>query len=83
MAILEDVRAAAQKKLLFLPHAIRQMSHPDRMITPEEVEKAVVNGEVIEDYAQDPRGHSCLMLGLGEADRAVHVGVRQKTIIWL
>ena len=73
MAILEDVREAAQKKLLFLPHAIRQMSRPERMITPGEVEKVVVGGEVIEDYAQDPRGHSCLLLGFGEADRAVHV----------
>jgi|SRR3989338_2597810 len=73
MAILEDIREAAQKKLLFLPHAIRQMSRPERMITPGEVEKVVVGGEVIEDYAQDPRGHSCLLLGFGEADRAVHV----------
>lgn len=73
MAILEEVREAAQKKLLFLPHAIRQMSRPERMITPGEVEKVVVSGEVIEDYAQDPRGHSCLLLGFGEADRAVHV----------
>ena len=73
MAILEEAREAAQKKLLFLPHAIRQMSRPKRMITPGEVEKVVVGGEVIEDYAQDPRGHSCLLLGFGEADRAVHV----------
>ena len=73
MAILEDIREAAQKKLLFLPHAIRQMSRPERMITPGEVEKVVVGGEVIEDYAQDPRGHSCLLLGFGEAYRAVHV----------
>ena len=73
MAILEDVREAAQKKLLFLPHAIRQMSRPEHMITPGEVEKVVVSGEVVEDYAQDPRGHSCLLLGFGEADRAVHV----------
>ena len=73
MAIVEDVREAARKRLLFLPHAIRQMSHPDRMIAPREVEDVVVNGEVIEDYPQDPRGHSCLLLGSSEANRAVHV----------
>ena len=73
MAILEDVRQAAQKRLLFLPHAIRQMSRPQRMITSEEVEVVATRGEVIEDYPSDPRGHSCLLLGLGEAGRAVHV----------
>ena len=73
MAIVEDVREAAQKRLLFLPHAIRQMSRPQRMITPTEVEAVAVKGELIEDYPQDPRGHSCLLLGFGNGNRAVHV----------
>ena len=73
MAILEEVREAAQKRLLFLPHAIRQMSRPQRMITASEVETVVMKGGLIEDYPQDPRGHSCLMLGFGDAGRAVHV----------
>lgn len=73
MAIVEDVRAAAQKRLLFLPHAVRQMSRPQRMITSYEVAAAGMQGELIEDYANDPRGHSCLMLGFGEAGRPVHV----------
>ncbi len=73
MAILEDVREAAQKRLLFLPHAVRQMSRPARMITPAEVETAVLQGELVEDYPQDPRGHSCLLLGFGGADRPVHI----------
>jgi len=73
MAILDDVRDAAQKRLLFLPHAIRQMSRPQRMISTGEVEIVVTQGELIEDYPSDPRGHSCLMLGFGEGNRAVHV----------
>ena len=73
MAILEDVRDAAQKRLLFLPHAIRQMSRPQRMISSNEVEVVVIQGELIEDYPSDPRGHSCLILGFGDAARAVHV----------
>ena len=73
MTILEDVRVAAQKRLLFLPHAIRQMSRPQRMIRSDEVEVVVKQGELIEDYPNDPRGHSCLMLDFGEARRAVHV----------
>jgi len=44
------VRRAAKTKLLFLPHAIRQMSRPERMITVREVRRTLVAGEIIEDY---------------------------------
>lgn len=71
--ILERVRKAANQRLLFLPHTIRQMSRPDRMITTREVETVVRIGEVIENYPEDTRGHSCLMLGFGRDDRAIHV----------
>jgi len=71
--ILSLVRQAAAKRLLFLPHAIRQMSRPDRLITTSEIRSVVEHGEIIEDYPEDVRGHSCLMLGSGEASRAIHV----------
>jgi hypothetical protein len=71
--ILPRVREAAAKKLLFLPHAIRQMTRPDRMITTTEVRAVVELGEVIEDYPEDARGHSCLLLGYGQEDRPIHV----------
>ncbi|MFH0965194.1 MAG: DUF4258 domain-containing protein [Planctomycetota bacterium] len=59
--------------MLFLPHALRQMLRPHRMISRLEVRQVISQGEVIEDYPEDPRGHSCLMLGLGDARRALHV----------
>ena len=71
--ILTLVRQAAAKRLLFLPHAIRQMSRPERLITTSEIHDVVDRGEVIEDYPEDVRGHSCLMLGIGGANRAIHV----------
>jgi hypothetical protein len=49
------------------------MVRPERMITSNEVQTVVTQGELIEDYPSDPRGHSCLMLGFGETGRAVHV----------
>ena len=67
------VNAAARKKLLFLPHAVKQMSRSDRMINVQEVRRVVLRGEIVEDYPEDPRGHSCLMLGTGEAGRKIHV----------
>jgi hypothetical protein len=67
------IRAAAQQKVLFLPHALRQMLRPDRMIRREEVRRVISDGEVIEDYPKDARGHSCLLLGLGDRERPIHV----------
>lgn len=72
-SILEQVRRAASQRLLFLPHTIRQMSRPDRMILTNEVEAIIRTGEVIEDYPEDARGHSCLILGFGRGDRPIHV----------
>ena len=71
--ILIQVRAAAQQKVLFLPHALRQMLRPDRMIRRAEVRRVITEGEVIEDYPKEVRGHSCLLLGFGDRDRPIHV----------
>jgi len=60
--MIERIRRAAKKKILFLPHAVQQMSSLDRMIKPCEVRKVVTQGSVIEDYPEDVRGHSCLLL---------------------
>ncbi len=71
--ILIQVRAAAQQKVLFLPHALRQMLRPDRMIRRAEVRRVITEGEVIEEYPKDARGHSCLLLGFGDGERPIHV----------
>jgi Domain of unknown function (DUF4258) len=72
-SILEQTKRAASQRLLFLPHTIRQMSRPDRMISTGDVEEVIRTGEVIEDYPEDTRGHSCLILGFGRAGRPIHV----------
>ena len=63
---------AATQKILFLPHAIKQMSRPDRMITTDEVREAVLLGEIIEEYPDDQRGESCLVIKAVE-NRIIHV----------
>lgn len=71
--ILDLVRQGAAKRILTLPHAVRQMSRPDRMISIAEVHCVIKTGELVEDYPEDVRGHSCLILGRGENDRPIHV----------
>ena len=71
--ILKVVRLAASSKVLYLPHAVRQMLRPERMIRTEEVHGVIAEGTIIEDYPEDPRGHSCLILGRGDAGRPIHL----------
>jgi len=69
----DSVRSAAKKRMLFLPHALQQMMRPDRMISQTDVFHVIEQGTLIEDYPEDSRGHSCLILGTGEGERAIHV----------
>ena len=70
--ILQRVRASTAKRILFLPHAIRAMARPTPIVSRSEVEAVVVRGDVIEDYPEDVRGHSCLMMAAPKG-RVVHV----------
>jgi len=58
---------------IFLPHAVRQMSRVDRMISPNDIRQVLNNGEIIEDYPEDRRGHSCLIHGFDKNKRAIHI----------
>jgi hypothetical protein len=43
------------------------------MISTSEIREVLEQGEVIEDYPDNARGHSCLILGHGIGGRPVHV----------
>ena len=73
ISMLDRVRQSATHRLLFLPHAVRQMARPERMITRHDVRQVIATGQIIEDYPEDIRGHSCLMLGYDEIGRPVHI----------
>ena len=49
-AILDRVRAASGKKTLYLPHALRQMVRPDRMIGTHEIRPVHVVCSPKDDY---------------------------------
>ena len=60
--ILERVRLTAAQRILFLPHAVRQMARPERMITPDEVRSVVQEGALVEDYPEEVTVVYCLEL---------------------
>ncbi|MGE0083183.1 MAG: DUF4258 domain-containing protein [Desulfococcaceae bacterium] len=73
MFFIEEVLSAFHKEVLFTSHALHQMNLPERMITKQEVKETVLYGEIIEDYQQDIRGHSCLFMRAVSPNRIIHV----------
>lgn len=71
--IVRAVRAAAALRVLYLPHALDRMNAPDQMISVDEVRQVIGRGELVEDYPDDVRGHSCLLMGYGDGARVLHV----------
>lgn len=67
------IRDAARQRILYLPHALDGMIAPRDLITPDEVRSVIFEGKIIEDYPEDARGHSCLVLGHGKHERPIHV----------
>ncbi len=54
----------------FSDHAVKRMIK--RSIERREIEEAVMNGEIIEEYPDDKYGPSCLIYGKTNAGRHVH-----------
>lgn len=78
----ELIKNAASKRIVYSRHSLTQMIRPDRMVEIAEVRALVFEGEIIEDYPDDSRGHSCLMLGNGIDNRAIHVVCAPKEDFW-
>ena len=72
--MLAEIQAAISAGRYFMgPHAgLRQL---EREISTEQVEQAFGgdNPEVIKDYPNDPRGHSCLLRGVTDNGEVLHL----------
>ncbi|MCD4692468.1 MAG: DUF4258 domain-containing protein [Calditrichales bacterium] len=66
------IKEKAKKRILYTLHAVKQMNSEKRLISVKEVEFKISAGEIIEDYPEDKRGHSCLIDGLINL-RPVHI----------
>ena len=73
MTFIDQVRQALRKAIIYSAHAVTEMNDESDLITTTEVRHVVSEGEIIEDYPEDRRGHSCLMLGRGSNNRPVHI----------
>jgi hypothetical protein len=73
MSYKEEIIQAATKQIIYSAHALDEMNAEDELITTAEVRQVVFHGEIIEDYPEDKRGHSCLVCAAPEGRRPVHV----------
>ncbi len=69
--LLELVRDRVSKKDYQISAHAEEEREAESITLPELVE-TVLNGEVLEDYPEDRRGHSCLILGFTADGRAIH-----------
>lgn len=51
-------------------------------ITVSDLETAISNGEILEDYTNDPRGPCCLILGYSK-NRPIHIVCGYTPIKWI
>jgi hypothetical protein len=72
MDVIDKIKQAAEKKIIYTLHALDEMNKEDELITTDEVRDMIFHGEIIEDYPEDKRGHSCLMFGMPYGKRPVH-----------
>jgi len=56
-------------------HARKEMSPKEDDISEKELIGAILNGEIIEDYADDKPFPSCLIFGMTEEGRPIHAGL--------
>jgi hypothetical protein len=68
-----EIIEAYTKKVLFTSHALNQMNLTERMIMREEVIETILDGNVIEEYLDDPRGKSYLLCCKTKSGRTIHV----------
>ncbi|MGV0025656.1 DUF4258 domain-containing protein [Phormidesmis priestleyi] len=72
LSLIEEIcQKIVNEEFEFSKHAVDQSIL--RQIQVQEIREAIVNGQVIEDYPNDKYGPSCLIGGLTQAQRIIHI----------
>jgi hypothetical protein len=70
--MIEDIKKQVKKgNHRFTIHGFERCI--ERNISPNDIEYAILTGEIIEDYPEDKYGPSLLIFGKTEKDRIIHV----------
>ena len=69
--IVEIRHKFSEEQFEFSKHAVDQSIL--RQIRVQDIRETIANGQVIEDYPEDKYGPSCLICGLTQTQRPIHV----------
>ena len=69
---IERVKALIRQRQYKTSHHA-EVEREAETITIDDIKTAILGGELLEDYPEDPRGHSCLMLGTAQDGRPLHI----------
>jgi hypothetical protein len=69
---IEQVKALIRQRRYKTSHHA-EVEREVEAITIDDIKTAILNGELLEDYPDDPRGHSCLILGTAQDGRPLHI----------
>jgi Domain of unknown function (DUF4258) len=71
-SLIEEIRQKiSNEQFEFSKHAVDQSIL--RQVKVQEIREAIANGQVIEDYPNDKYGPSCLISGLTQNQRPIHI----------
>ena len=73
MEIVEIRKSIIEKKFRYTKHGAEQRIN--RHIAGEEIEQAILNGEILEDYPFDKYGPSSLIYGKTKGGKVLHIQV--------
>ena len=79
MTIKEIQNRIRQRKYRFSGHSVKRMIK--RNMTRQDVESAILTGEIIEEYPDDKYSPSCLVYGKTEDGRDLHIQVSLPPIV--
>jgi len=78
MKFIEQIRKIAEQNIIYTIHSLEEMNDEEELITTDEIREVIFDGEIIEDYPEDKRGHSCLMFAMTKKERPLHILVAPK-----
>ena len=72
-------RAVAQGQYRYTVHGTRQRI--ERRLSREEIEDAILSGEIVEDYPEHHYGPCCLILGRTSGGKALHMVCSCRSVV--
>lgn len=67
--------------MLFTSHVLEQMNLAESLISRLDVYDAIESDELVEDYPNDPRGRSCLIMGKTRNEQFIRSVLRERSTL--